>query len=439
MPAPLEPTETDLSDERLAPDVREPLSGAKGLAGWWERNRLARPFWVFLAVSCLFNFGMFIFVLLYNLYLLDRGFKEDFLGLVASFSTVGNIAGTFLAVALNRRIGLQRTVMLCFACGVLVSAARALVTGEAALLGLAFFAGIFFAVWAISIAVIVAQVTTPEQRPLGFSIYLAVVIGIGVVADPLAGRLPAWLGDSFGAATPAQAKQWALLCGCALIVLALLPLSRLRFTRTQTTARATYPRSPFVVRFLVAVAVMTMATAAFNPFANAYFSRHLRMPVEDIGLIFSAGQFAQVVAILLSPLILRWVGVVWGVALMEVAAALSLLFLASGPPGALAAFGFAGFMAFQWMDEPAMESLLMTRVRPHERSGASSLMYLTIYAASAVAAPAAGFALARLGYATVMSVAALLLLAGGLMFGFLLRGFDQNDGALGKHCYDSES
>jgi predicted MFS family arabinose efflux permease len=423
-----EQTRTALTEETREPRAGEPKGGLGRLVAWWGRNRLGRPFWVFLAVSCLFNFGMFMFVLLYNLYLLDRGFKEDFLGWVASCSTVGNIAGTFLAVALNRRVGLQRTVMACFACGALVSAARALVVGEPALLGLALCAGLFFAVWAISITVIVAQVTTPEQRPLAFSVYLATVIGIGVVADPLGGRLPGWLGGAFGASDPAEAKQWALLSACAVIALALIPLSRLRFRPTQEAARATYPRSRFIVRFLVAVALMTLATAAFNPFANAYFARHLQMPVHDIGLIFSAGQFAQVVAILISPLILRRVGVIWGVTLMESAAALSLLFLASGPPGTAAAFGFAGYMAFQWMDEPAMESLLMTRVRPHERSGASSLMYLTIYLASAVAAPAAGFGLARFGYTPVMTTAALLLLTGGLMYGVLLRGFDRDAG-----------
>jgi predicted MFS family arabinose efflux permease len=412
-----------LSGDSLASRADESQLTRGGLAGWWERNRLENPFWVFLTAACLFNFGMFMFVLLYNLYLLDRGFKEDFLGWVASFSTVGNIVGTFLTVWLTRRVGLKRTVMICFACGALITAARSLVTGQPALLGFACLAGLFFAVWAISMAVIIAQVTTPEQRPLGFSVYLGAVIGIGVIADPLAGRLPGWVGAAFGAGSPEQAKQWVLLGSCTLIALALWPLSRLRFRHTQESARATYPRSPFVVRFLAAVAVMTLATAAFNPFASAYFARHLQMPVHDIGLIFSAGQLAQVAAILISPLILRRVGVVWGVTLMEVAAAISLLFLATGPPGMLAAFGFAGYMAFQWMDEPAMESLLMTRVRPHERSGASSLMYLTIYIASAVAAPTAGLGLARFGYAPIMAAAALLLLVGGLMFGLLLRNF----------------
>jgi predicted MFS family arabinose efflux permease len=127
---------------------------------------------------------------------------------------------------------------------------------------------------------------------------------------------------------------------------------------------------------------------------------------------------------LLSPLILRWAGVVWGVAVMETAAAVSLFFLASGPPGLFAAAGFAGYMAFQWMDQPAMESLLMTRVRPHERSGASSLMYLVIYAASATAAPLAGQGIARFGYGAVMTTASMLLLTGGLMFGLLLRRYD---------------
>jgi predicted MFS family arabinose efflux permease len=77
-------------------------------------------------------------------------------------------------------------------------------------------------------------------------------------------------------------------------------------------------------------------------------------------------------------------------------------------------------MAFQWMDEPAMESLLMTRVQPHERSGAAALMYLAIYAAGAVTTPVAGQAITRLSYLPVMVTAAALLVAGGVLFGALL-------------------
>ena len=395
---------------------------SKGISGWWKSKNLGRPFFVFLAASCLFNIGMFMFVLLYNLYLLDIGYKEDFLGWMSSLTTAGNLIGTLFAVLLNRLIGLQRSVVVCFAATATIAALRALVVGEAALLAIAFTAGLFFALWAISITVVVAQVTTAESRPFAFSIYLATVIGIGIIADPVGGHLPLWLNRLFGPTGPAQSKQWALLISAAIISLAVLPALYLRLPQATKGKRATYPRSSFVLRFLIAVAVLNIATAAFNPFASAYFSRYLRLPVEQIGLVFSGSQLAQVVAILLSPLILKKSGLIWGIVYMELAAGISLATLATGPTAMIAVLGFAGYTAFQWMDEPAMESLLMTKVEPHERSGATALMYMVIFASGAVVAPISGYGLTRFGYPAIISAATFLLILGALLFGFLLRG-----------------
>lgn len=398
-----------------------PVDETDGVPVWRGSKNLGRPFFVFLSASCLFNTGMFMFVLLYNLYLLDIGYKEDFLGWVSSMGTAGNLLGTVFAVILVRLIGLQRSVIVCFAATATIAALRVLAVGEAALLGMAFIAGLFFALWAISITVVVAQVTTAETRPLAFSIYLATVIGIGIVADPLGGHLPLWMNRLFGPTGAAQSKQWALLLSAAVVSLAVLPALFLRLPQATEAKRASYPRSSFVFRFLVAVAVLNIATSAFNPFASAYFSRYLKMPVEGIGLVFSGSQLAQVVAILLSPLILKKFGLVWGIVYMELAAGISLATLATGPPVMIAVLGFAGYTAFQWMDEPAMESLLMTKVEPHERSGATALMYMVIFASGAVTAPVAGYGLTRFGYPAVISTAAFLLVLGALLFGLLLR------------------
>ncbi|HYP28314.1 MAG TPA: MFS transporter [Blastocatellia bacterium] len=399
-----------------------PPRGPSPFARWVGSRRLARPFWVFLLASCLFNTGMFVYVLLYNLFLLDLGYREDFLGLLSSFTTAGNIAGTAGAVLLTRRIGLQKTVAVCLFASAATSVLRALIVDEFALLGFAFLAGTFFALWAISIAVIIAQTTPEDLRPFAFSVYLATAIGIGIVADPLGGHLPVWLGRMFGPASPAVAKQWALLVGCAFVFLSVLPALFLKLAPGADPGRLRYPRSPFVLRFLAAVAVMNVATAAFNPFANAYFSQYLKMPVHEIGLVFSGGQAGQVIAILLSPFILKRLGLIWGIMWIELATGLSLALLATGPSAQVAVLGFAGYMAFQWMDEPAMESLLMTRVRPDERSGASSMMYMTIFASAAIAAPTSGKALTVFGYPTVLGAAAFLLMLGGLLFGLLLKG-----------------
>lgn len=405
-----------------APGTENVSRFRRGVSVWWGSKNLGRPFFVFLAASCLFNIGMFMFVLLYNLYLLDIGYKEDFLGWMSSFSTAGNLLGTVFAVLLTRLIGLQRSVIVCFAATATIAALRSLVVGDVALLGMAFTAGLFFALWAISITVVVAQVTTAETRPFAFSIYLATVIGIGIIADPVGGHLPLWLNRLFGPTSAAQSKQWALLLSASIVSLAVIPAMYLRMPRVKEEKRATYPRSSFVLRFLIAVAVLNIATAAFNPFASAYFSRYLKMPVQDIGLVFSGSQLAQVVAILLSPLILKKFGLVWGIVYMELAAGISLATLATGPPVMMAVLGFAGYTAFQWMDEPAMESLLMTKVEPHERSGATALMYMVIFASGAVTAPVAGKGLTRFGYPAIISAAAFLLILGALLFGFLLKG-----------------
>jgi MFS family permease len=405
----------------ITPGTGNPPRVSKGVAGWWGSKNLGGSFFVFLSASCLFNIGMFMFVLLYNLYLLDIGYREDFLGWVSSMGTAGNMVGTVFAVLLNRLIGLQRSVVVCFAATATIAALRSLLVGEAALLSMAFIAGLFFALWAISITVVIAQVTTAESRPFAFSIYLATVIGIGIIADPIGGHLPLWLNRLFGPTSAAQSKQWALLLSAAIVSLAVLPAMRLRLPEATKEKRATYPRSSFVIRFLIALAVLNIATAAFNPFASAYFARHLKMSVEQIGLVFSGSQLAQVVAILLSPLILRKFGLVWGIVYMELAAGISLATLATGPPVMIAVLGFAGYTAFQWMDEPAMESLLMTKVEPHERSGATALMYMVIFASGAVTAPVAGLGITRFGYAAIISAAGFLLVLGALMFGFLLR------------------
>jgi MFS family permease len=386
--------------------------------------KLPRSFWMFLLTSCLFNTGMFVYVLLYNLYLRDIGYQVDFITLMTGFSQAGTIVGTFGAVALTRRVGMQRAVSVCLAGTAIMAVLRVMVVGQVTLLAATFVAGMFFALWAISITVIIAQTTSEQMRPVAFSVFFATVIGIGIGADAIGGYLPSWIEQLFGVSSAARSKQWALLAACTFIFLSVLPTLYLKLAHAPARARVRYPRNSFVLRFMIAVAVLNVATAAFNPIANLYFSEYLRMPAHSIGLAFSGGQLAQVVAIILSPLILRRLGLVWGIMCMELAAGVSLAMLATGPTAIGAAIGYAGYLAFQWMDEPAMESLLMNGVKPEERSGAAAMMWMTVFAAGAVSAPISGRAILTFGYPVVIGAAAFLLLLGGLLFGLLLRRFE---------------
>jgi predicted MFS family arabinose efflux permease len=296
----------------------------------------------------------------------------------------------------------------------LVSVARILVNGQVALVTLAFLAGVLLSLWAVAYAPAIASFTPERSRAIAFSLFSSIEIGLGVVGGALAGQAPGWL-ERFGIAQPRRAT---LLGACALIALSAFPVLLVRIPRRQPEER-TYPRNPFVYRFLAAFLLWNLATGSFNPLFNAYFAQHLHQPLERIGWIFSASQFMQVVAILAAPLVLRRLGLVRGIAAMQAATAAALFGLGIAAPrsGALL---YIAYMAFQYMSEPGMFTVLMNSVKPGERSGASALNMFIMNGGQAAAAAAGGLAAAKFGYSLPLSVGALMALAAAATFGLLL-------------------
>ncbi len=92
-----------------------PLHHARALpATAWSAARwfgggigLGAQYWRFFFAEGFFNFGMFIFVFLYNLYLLQIGFRENFIGLVSGVMTAGSVAGSLVAAVAIQRFGLR--------------------------------------------------------------------------------------------------------------------------------------------------------------------------------------------------------------------------------------------------------------------------------------------------------------------------------------------
>jgi predicted MFS family arabinose efflux permease len=78
-------------------------------------------------------------------------------------------------------------------------------------------------------------------------------------------------------------------------------------------------------------------------------------------------------------------------------------------------------MAFQWMSEPGLNSLLMNHVHERERGGASALNYLVAFGAQALAAFGAGQLLERFGFGAVLAGAAALASIAATTFRLLLR------------------
>lgn len=383
---------------------------------------LRKPFWTFLFAENFHDFGQYIFVILYNLYLLDLGYREDSLGWIAGAMTAGNIAGTLPAAAIMRRFGLRRTVMLASAVVILICTLRLLPSGRAGLMLLAFLGGAVMSVWAASLAPIIAALTTERNRSRGFSLWTGWGIGLGVLSGFVAGRLPQWIGRVSPLHGPVETKQAAILIGCALGLVALWPLSRLNLPPPDRSRGPLFPARPFMRRFLAALVLWNLAVGAFNPLFTAYFSRQQHMSTEQIGSIFSFSQLVQLAALAFAPALFRKLGMVDGIAVTQLGAAAALAVLAMSPPGFGAAAGYAAFTSFQYMSEPGMFTLLMDKAASHERAGASSLFLLVMFSSQAVAAPLAGIVVMRFGYPVLLAAAAAMALLAAVVFRALLAG-----------------
>ncbi|HXB70011.1 MAG TPA: MFS transporter [Candidatus Acidoferrales bacterium] len=387
-------------------------TAASGARWWWRTNGLGPQFWIFLVAAVVFNFGMVIFALLYNLFLTDLGYKEDFLGVVNGASRVGGVVGTIPAAFLAYRYGLRRCLLAAIVTLGALEVGRAAVGARLPLAALAFLSGGVFSLWAVILGPIVAGTVDEKRRPAAFSFFFACMFATGMAGNWVGGWLPLWM----------HGKRPVLLLSAAMTAVGVLPALRLKTGALPSLGARIYPRSRFLWRFLIPFAVWHLATGSFNPFNNVYFAR-LGFTVPQIGSIFSGSQLVQVAAVLLAPLVIRRAGLVAGIVWMMAATAFALGGLATPTPGAaagtVAILAYFAYMAFQWMSEPGLNSLLMNHVDERERSGASAITFLVAFGAQAVAAFAAGKLLVQFGYGPVLAGAAVLAGVAALLFGRL--------------------
>jgi MFS family permease len=393
-----------------------------GVRWWFATKSLGREFWKFFAASFFLDVGMSSYFFLFNFYLVGIGFTDKQLGLVTSVAAIGSVAGTIPAGLLAQRFGLKKTLFLCFAMGSSIFALRAMVTTEPAQLVLAFLGGIALSIWAVCVSPALAQFTTEENRAFGFSLFFSTGIATAALGGIVGGGLPAWLSQTALSVSVTHANRAALLVACGIFALGMWPLSQIMFRPAPVRESKSRVYNPFLFRFLPVIAAWSLVTGAFSPFFNVYFSQHIGMPMQRIGIVFAVAQILQVAAILCTPTIFRKFGLVPGIIYAQIATAMAMTVLASVRGASSAAIAYVIYSAFLWMSEPGMYTLLMNKMKPSERNGASAANFLVISLSQALAAAVAGASFTRYGYPAVLSVTAGIALAAAALSRLLLGG-----------------
>jgi MFS family permease len=414
-----------------APDAAA-VSFWKHPSAWLRAKNLSRGYWVFFTAAFFFDAGFSIYVFLFNLYLLDHRFNERAMGWIGGAMTLGALVGTLPAGALAQKVGLRPLLVVLFVTAPLVNAMRAVWVWEPAQIGLAFLAGLAMSSWGVCFLPAVARLTTEKNRTSAFSLIFSASVGTSVLGGIVCGYLRQWLGMAGFIMQAAEVKRFILLVSCGIAFLGLIPVLRLRIpSQPKEEPALDVPKnrwswlrewrlSPFLWRFLPLMALWSAVLAAFNPFANVYLSRELHIQMTQIGLIFSTVQVVQFCMGLVTPFVFRALGLVKGIAVMQMIAAVVLGCMAGARNGQLAVALYLTFSAAQWMSAPGLYNLLMNETPDPKRSTAAAMTLFCNALVSSVATAGAGILLTRFGYPPVLFSLALVAVCIALLFRFVL-------------------
>jgi predicted MFS family arabinose efflux permease len=400
-------------------------------AAWLREKNLSRGYWVFFSAAFFFDAGFAIYFFLFNLYLLDYRFNERAMGWIGGAMTLGSLVGTLPAGALAQKIGLRPLLIVVFVTAPLVNAIRAVWVWEPAQIGLAFLVGLAMSSWGVCFLPGVARLTTEKNRTAGFSLIFSASVGTSMLGGVVCGYLRQWLGMVGFAMRAADVKRVILLGSCAIVFMGLIPVLRLRIPSPKEETgldgeahRWSWLRAwklnPFLWRFLPLMALWSAVLAAFTPFANVYLTRELHIQMTQIGLIFSAVQLLQLFTGLLTPFVIRALGLVKGIVATQMLSAVVLGLLAGTRNGPLAVGLYLTFSAALGMSGLGLYNLLMNETPDAERSAAAAMTLFCNALVASLATAGAGVLLTRFGYPPVLFSLAIVALTIALLFRFLL-------------------
>lgn len=390
-------------------------------------RQFSRPARHYLLAEFLAWTGHGVFSVLFNLYLVEAGFDEAFVGHAISVNAIGLAIAALPAGWLAERWGRRRCLVagaLCDGAGLLVRAS----TGDPTLiLTSGFLAGAGQSMLAIAAAPFLTEHSTARERTHLFSSFFASALLAGVVGSALGGVLPRlWLAAPWPhAADLFHAYRAALIVGGVIALCAAVPLLRLRGLFEPPLHHATEPVPRGTTRRLWPIALNALligcGAGLVIPFMNLYFKDRHHCTSAQIGTFFSIAQVFTALAALFGPAFANRFG---KLRTAVVAQLMSLPFLVtlgaeSSLPIAVGAFWMRATL--MQAATPLVQAFVMEALPPSLRARSTSLINLVWNVGWAVSASLAGAIILRFGFAVPFYLTAGLYATAALTFYLAFR------------------
>lgn len=293
-----------------------PVSYFRSIKGYTPDIRL------FLVYTLIANISIGVFALAFNLYLLELGLRENFIGAFNAIHTL-SIAGMAMGIGwVLNRIGVWKCVTVGTIAFTVVSFALTIVTSSPALLVLAVVYGVATSLVFTPVMPFVVELTRSRERADVSALVFSLTSISTVIGSLMGGWLPRIMASVFGLDLPgAMAYRLTLIAGLSIAWLGVVPLSRMSEQRktarpTDSEATATQAGLPdlpegkvrrHMFAFVMVGGLMSLGAGAVFPFYNVFLVEVGAGPGQ-IGFIFAVGWSIAAIVGLAAPAMARKLG-----------------------------------------------------------------------------------------------------------------------------------
>jgi MFS family permease len=390
----------------------------------------SRPARVYLAAEFLVWTAHGIFSVLFNLYLVEAGFPESFVGRAISMNALGLAVAALPAGLLAERWGRRRSLLLGAVLEGIGHALRASLVHPGAIMASGFVIGIGQALFQIAAAPFLTEHSTPRERTHLFSTFFASALLAGVLGSALGGGLPHLVQALLPGTRLFAAYRVGLFAGAAVALSAVIPIAGLGRLEekplTQDAEPVTREQWGRLVPIAVNSALIGMGAGLVIPFMNLYFKDRFACSSAQIGSFFSVAQVFTAAAALLGPALARRFGKLRTAIVSELLSLPFLVTLGAERRLPIAVGSFWLRATLMQAATPLLQTFVMEAMPRALRARATSTVNLVWNVGWAVSAVAAGSVIERFGYAMPFYLTAGLYLTAASTFWFAFRNVPES-------------
>lgn len=386
--------------------------------------------------NILTQIGFGIFMVIYNFYIRELGYSESVNGQIISMTALATAMILVPAGIASDRIGRKQAMMFGAVATGAVMLFRSIVEMQELLILFAFLTGLTTAFLQVSGIPWLAENSKADQRVHLFSIHFAIMTGANVIGNLSGGILT----DVFSLFTDQLTSiRITLLIASVFFIAGLFPILRFaEVSKDRKGAKGIKGWSfknlsvkndgvKIIAMFAFAQLLIGIGAGLVIPYLNLYFADRFEASNSAIGMIISLGQAATAFAMIIGPVVVRKVGEVKAVVILQLMSLPFLLLTAYTENLWLAAIGFLFRQALMNAGNPIQMSLMMSKVNDSMKGLANSVNQMVFNLGWAVMGPVSTGIVIRYGdywgYALVFTITASLYLIGSLYFFFVFRGY----------------